>query len=188
MDFGMYAPPERPKNNLWILQGATIRVADELPTTVATGTIFHYSGPTSSYPYSVFFWCLISISAIWVSQRWDLHFKLELAGVAVLVIGVILLLVHWIVVSADAFTLSIHKWFSGEFKVPISEIQKITTFTSTRRHTFVGISLKSGKAFDLFLPRKKRLEFVAFILGRIRFGNNEKSIPPLGRPPVGGPA
>jgi len=176
MDFGMYPPTSMPVSKKTAKLFGSIESNNDLDIPVNNNANFQFNGIGNLFLNNLFFLCLIPVAVIWVNKNipaeWSTNFKIELSFVAIIVSGLILLPFHWVFISADSAELKIKKHFWGKLKqVPISNIKKIKIYTQTDRKgyktRFIGINLKSGKSFDLFLPKKKQLEFAGFINSKI---------------------
>jgi hypothetical protein len=87
-------------------------------------------------------------------------------------IVLILLPLRWVDISGNKNKPTIRKHFFGKRKeVAFEHIKRARIFKENSRGRitkFLGVDLKSGKSFDLFLPRKKQAELVAFIKCRTK--------------------
>ena len=172
MDFGMYPPTaaSQTKNN---------GVDDESEISTYSGADFRYSGPTTLFFCNLLILLAIPLLIILPSLKTIIAhgFILKTASIAlsiILPLALLLLFLDWITVFADNSQLTIRKYICGKTKkIPLTDIKKINIYADPDRYPrsiklkFIGINLKSGKAFDLFLPKQKRNELMAFIKSRI---------------------
>ena len=171
MDFGMRPPPANaPKN----IGGITADADSREP--VLTGANFHYRGPGRLFLNNWIFSSLVPVSFVWLNRRWvpgawDAPFKAAISAGILCATGLIMLLCHWIEIRGNDGALTIRRhFFGGTMVIPMPDVKKAIIYTETdmkgRKDKFLGINLKSGKAFDLFLPSKKQAELAAFIKSR----------------------
>ena len=181
MDFGMNPPPQQSKIKSAAKKDkpGSIRALEsfELSIPAFTENKFRYDGPISLFRNNLLFLSLLPIAAIWLNRNepanWDVGFKIGLSVGAFAVVAAFLLPFHWIAVHADEVKLTIRKHFFGKIKeIPLAEIAKVKIFSETDRKgyktRFIGFNLKSGKAFDLFLPKQKQVELYAFLRSKTR--------------------
>jgi hypothetical protein len=175
MDFGVRPPPA----GVQVSQSGMTEV--DLPSEPMTDSnYFRYRGPGGLY------WSQVLALTILLVVLWAVRVKevvtlpvAERMGLCCLVIALILLPMHWVEILGDESGLTIRKHFFGKRKVvPFSNIKqaKIIEQQKTRygrvmkngRATwFLAVNVRSGKSFDLYLPKKKLAELAAFIKRRI---------------------
>jgi len=169
MDFGMYpAPPDLPTNQ----DGVTPDDATEEPITI--GDDYRYVGPDGLYLYNiVVLTILVSLFLVIREVRAHASTLAMLERIAFcLATPLSLLPFHWVEIHTHESNLIIRKHFFGKRKVFVfSTIKQARIYSErdTRGYVtkFVGIKLKSGRSFDLFLPKSRQEELAAFIKRRI---------------------
>ena len=171
MDFGMMPPPAG-------LKGKP-SPSEQSTQVVYTGTDFQYSGfATTSILFYLF--CLVAVGFLIASfcNKNPCALQTDWKGFLWAAVIIVLLglraLTDWVFVFADHSKLVIRRLiFRKEREMPLSNIKKIQYHTLTGRdmRTKVGtclvIYLKSGKYFNLFLPKQAQDELVAFIRRKI---------------------
>ncbi len=169
MDFGMKPPPGG-------IERSGIATVADTQTPMYGEPYFRYSGPTSLFFANLTFVILFTMIIILASKHLflegDIILRSLLCGSLALIIIGLLLLLCWISVYADNSILMIRKYCFGKVEeIPLSNIKTIRIYTQTSRRgattKFIAINLKSGKPFDVFLPKQKQIELVAFIKGKI---------------------
>ena len=166
MDFGMCPPPSDLTKNQ---SGIT---ADDSPEQqMALGGDFCYQGPDGLFLHNVLAFAVPIVVICLLRSNLLMLKTAERIGISTAAIAFILLPLHWVEISANESTLTIRKHFFGRRKaVPFTNIKKARIYR--QRSTigfitqFLGINLKSGKSFDLFLPKKMQVELAAFIKSR----------------------
>ena len=176
MDFAMY-PPEPLRTDPKIERRFDRIMADsDIRIPLNNAAKFSYNGANSLFLNNFFYLSLFAVLLIWLNKNaaaaGDVGPRIVYSAIAVVVAALLLLPFRWISLSADARELKIRKRLWGTFEtIPISEIKKIKIFKETGRGKFktsyVGINLESGKAFDVFLPKKQQLELMGFMSGKV---------------------
>ncbi|PYL41648.1 MAG: hypothetical protein DME29_10270 [Verrucomicrobia bacterium] len=169
MDFGMYpAPADLPTNQ----DGITPDDATEEPMTI--GDDYRYVGPDGLYLYNiVVLTILVSLFLVIREVRAHASTLAMLERIAFcLAIPLILLPFHWVEIHTHEGNLTIRKHFFGRRKVfAFSSIKQARIYSErdSRGYVtkFLGINLKSGRSFDLFLPKNRQEELAAFTKRRI---------------------
>ena len=171
MDFGMCMPAAKsaePRTNTSFDDIVPNR-DPVLPVNISRG--FHYSGPDSLFFGNCIIFSLLPAAVVfsgkYLAAKLDPVFRLEATLGVALALGGLLLPFRWLSICADCAKLEIRKHFYGEkLEIPMSDIKKIKIYTESGRRgksEFIGIKLESGKSFDLFLPKRKRIELLAFV-------------------------
>jgi hypothetical protein len=172
MDFGMRPPPAG------VPDDQSGMMAVDLPADPMTDSnYFHYRGPGGLYLNNLGGLTVV-LAFIWMARVKVVTVPItERMGLWWLVIALILLLLHWVEVSGDESDLTIRKRFVGRRKVvPFSNIKRARVIKEQdtrrgikiKRYTwFLAVDVRSGKSFDLYLPKQKLADLAAFIKRRI---------------------
>ncbi len=170
MDFGMQKPPTDLKRQ----KQADIHGIE--PVVFYMKERFRYSGVKTGYVNSVIYISLMVLFLVptHLSSLNSKHMILIMVASTIL-LSIVVALFHWIIVTADASNLIIRMpfWFDIQ-SFPISDIKKATLYrdndswyANVKGAVFLSVKLKSGKSFDIYIPKRARGELLSFLKGKL---------------------
>jgi hypothetical protein len=166
MDFSLYPAPSKPA------PGDGGITAEPDPTQLPyVGGSFIYRGPGGLF-YRNFFLLAVIVGVVpWVNSHLtnlQIPLRLMLSVGGIILAALLLLPAFWVEMSGDRDKLIIRKHFFGARRIILFRDVKRSVLhreKDLRGYSieFLGITLASGKTLDLYLPKAKRLELLAFI-------------------------
>jgi hypothetical protein len=173
LDIALYPPPAKSTDG----KTPDVVVDDEDNSALPAGMDFHYAG-LAAYPIrNIVVYSILPVTFLWVSRwtahSWPVATKIVVSLIVIALTAICLLAFQFIAVDADRSNLTVRSGLRRrETHIAMSEIRKANVFRERDGtiHTtrYIGINLKSGKAFQISLPRQKQRELIALLRACIR--------------------